>query len=335
MEKKKDTIPTARKLPTTNRQIIQSFLITTARYEFDIHEKRILSNLIGIMQDKLQGRKLRGRIEKDLFDDYHVEISLSELIPDFDRSNSRHYKNALISLRNRMFEYEDEDVWRPIGIIERPQIRKKGGIISFDIAKQLVDVFLDFSKGYSKYTLGVSLELKSIYSMRFYELLSNNKISLTYRIDRLKEILNVADKYPDNSNFINRCIKPAKKELDGVANWSFDYTPIKRGKKYELIKFTPIHHPEREDASIQEAEAKRRVHLSWFVERDVRHFLLNVCHFTDKEIKGGKNLATIQLFQKKYGSESVNKMNEIWNRAIQKNDPKRYFMGTLKLETES
>lgn len=324
---------TIKKFPSTDREVIQSFVITTARYDFSLAEKRILTNLIGLLQDKLEGKRLRGKIEPDLFGNYQFQVSIMDIMPEFDR-HTRQYKDALLSLRNRVFEFEDDDRWKPIGIIEKPEILKRKGLVSFEIAREFVEIFLDFKKGYSKYTLGISLGLKSVYAIRLYELLSNQKISLTYSIDKLKEIFQVEDKYKENTNFINRCIKPAKDELDKSANWSFEYSLIKDGKKYKYIKFKPIHIVERESEEVQRQEAHRRASLMWQLERNTSAFLKGTCHFTDRELKGKLTIERLKIFCKKYGNFTLKKMNEIWERAKENNNPKSYFMGAIKDEVK-
>lgn len=331
---KKNLPATIKKFPSTNREVIQSFLITTARYEFSTNEKRILTSIVGLIQDQLEGKKLRGRVEPDLFGNYYFEIPITELMPEFDR-HTRDYKNALINLRTRVFEYEDEDRWQPISIVEKPAILKKKGLVTFEIAKEFVDIFLDFQKGYSKYTLGISLGLKSVYAIRLYELLSNQKINLKYSIDKLKDIFQVKDKYKENTNFINRCIKPAKKELDeGDANWTFDYSLIKVGKKYQYIVFKPIHKIEKESEEVQRQEALRRSSMMWHLERNITAFLKGTCKYTDRELKGKTTLKRLQIFYKKYGNFTLKKMSEIWERAKENNNPKSYFMGAIKDEVK-
>lgn len=73
----------------------------------------------------LVGRKeLNGKIERDLFGGYILEFPISYFVPD-NQTNYKRIKDALRSLNDKKFEYEDEDMWEIIRIIERPQIRKR------------------------------------------------------------------------------------------------------------------------------------------------------------------------------------------------------------------
>lgn len=320
-----------------NRQIIQSYILTTAKYVFSAYEKRILTSLITKLQPMLEGKKLRGQVElykaeKDLWGDYHFELPLSFFMTDED-TNFERYKEAITALNEKKMEYEDEEVWRIIRIIDTPQFFKRKRVVKFTLAEQLVTAFLNFNKGYSKYTLSVSLGLKSIYAVRLYELMANQKHPLTFRISKLKEMFDVSGKYSTNFNFIQRVIVQAKKELDSVANWSFDYEPIKKGKAFESIKLIPIHYPEREPQGAERAEAMRKLNTSWLIsDSKIRQTLKQNCGFSDREIKN--NAGTIQAFCKLFHDKSLQKFNEIWERARQKNNPKAYFIGTVKLELE-
>jgi plasmid replication initiation protein len=72
------------------------------------------------------------------------------------------------------------------------------------------------------------MSFKSQFSMRFYELLSNQKTPLIYSIEQLKEMFCVTDKYERINDFIRYVVDAAKKELDEVSPYTFEYTPLKK-----------------------------------------------------------------------------------------------------------
>ena len=314
-----------------NREIIQSYIITAARYNFTTDEKRVLSHLVEMMQPLIEGKELVGKVEQDLWGTYHFELPTEYFFED--GANRQRIKQAIKSLNDKSFEYEDEDGWGICRLIEMPFIDKRGKV-EFYLGKKLVDVFLNFNKGYSKYQLDISLSFKSVYSMRMYELISNQTRKLTFRISKLKEMWNVTEKgYERNYNFIQRIIETAKKELDEKSNWSFTYMPIKRGRSFELIEFTPVHYPQRETEDIARAEAVRRVNLSRFVSGEVKKYLTQTCEFSPREIKN--NADTIKSFCGKFQSEARERIAEIWGRARGAKNPKGYLIGTLKSEIEN
>ena len=312
------------------REVIQSFLITSARYKFSVYEKRILSKIIADMQSLLEGKHLHGKLERNLFNTSYCEFSTSYLRGE-DKSNGKLYQEALRGLATKGIEYQKENGdWEFCNLIAFPKV--KGGKVSFTISNDMVDLFLNFSKGYSKYILSISLSLKSTASARLYELISNQSNPLKYGIDNLKEMLGVADTYPKTGNFLQRVIVPAKKELDEVANWSFDFQPI-RGKngKYTHLLFIPINYPEREPQEVQRADAVRKTHLSWYISNDVKHKLMD-WGISPREIKN--NLENIQKLCYKFEFETIPKLQEIWTRSNRADDRISYLFGAIKDEVK-
>ena len=314
-----------------NREVIQSYIITAAKYDFSVDEKRVLSHLVEMMQLLIEGKELVGKVEQDLWGTYHFILPTEYFFEE--GANRQRIKQAIKSLNEKSFEYEDEDGWGICRLIEMPFLDKRGKV-EFYLGKKLVDVFLNFNKGYSKYQLDISLSFKSVYSMRLYELISNQTRKLTFRISRLKEMWDITDKaYERNYNFIQRIIEVAKKELDEKSNWSFTYQPIKKGRSFELIEFTPVHFPERETAEVTRAEAIRQVNLSMFVSKEVKTYLTQTCGFSPREIKN--NADTIKTYCDKFGTEARERITELWGRARGARNPKGYLIGTLKSEIEN
>lgn len=316
---------------TDNRMVIQSYLITTARYNFTIDQKRVLTRIIELLQPLLEGKVLSGKVEQNLWGDYHFSIPTNLLIND--DTNYTRTKQALKSLRNITFECTSEkNEWAEVGLIEMPKITRRGEV-EFYLTEELVNVFLDFSKGYSKYVLGISLGFSSVYSMRVYELISNQKQPITFKIDKLKDIWGLSKSYERNFNFIQRIIEPAKKELDEKANWTFTYDLLKKGNKFEYIKFYPKHIAEKETKELFEAESLREIDLRYILDRNVREYLIHTCGFTTTELNHHKD--TLEKFVKKYRSNADQAIREIWGRSrTHGKDPKSYFFGALKAETK-
>lgn len=316
-----------------NKNIIQSYLITTAKYDFTADEKRVLSNLINVLQPLLEGKVLRGKVQQDLFQDYCLELPSSTFLGENDKTNHSRIKKALDLLEEKKLYQEDENSWRKIRLIESPRYLKRG-VVQFRLAKELVELFLNFDKGYSKYQLETSLKLKSVYAMRLYELISGQTQPLTYKISYLKEIWGATQTaYNRNYNFIQRVIIPAQRELDEKANWTFIYTPIKEGKKFTKIMFTPVHNPRNEDTSTEEHELIRQISISRLIENNLKNYLLQTCGFSVQEIKN--NIPTLKKFSELYKQDTDGKIREIWARARDKRNPKSYLIGSIKCEIEN
>ena len=136
----------------TNKDVIQSYLMTVSKYDFSVYEKRILYRLVEAMQCEIEGEKLYPglRIEKNLYDDRVVLMPISAFLANDDDENYTRVKKALLALRNKSFEFDDGQVWKVIGIIEKPQFDYKRGWVRFEIQPEVYNAVLNFSKGLQK-----------------------------------------------------------------------------------------------------------------------------------------------------------------------------------------
>lgn len=53
-----------------NKDILQSYILTTAKYDFSVNEKRFLYRLVELAQSEMEGLKFKDdckKIEHDLF----------------------------------------------------------------------------------------------------------------------------------------------------------------------------------------------------------------------------------------------------------------------------
>ena len=132
----------------SNQDLIQSYIITQARYDFSVYEKRILYSIIQMFQQLLEGKKLTGkhRADKDLFGDYMIYMPIKSCLKDEEDKNHHQVKAALRALENKKFEYEDDKVWQIIRLVQAPEIIKNEEVMKFRLHYRLVDAFMDFQK---------------------------------------------------------------------------------------------------------------------------------------------------------------------------------------------
>lgn len=307
----------------TNKDIIQSYIMTTAKYDFSVDEKRILLRLVETWQSMIEGEKLKGKIDKTLFGHYTLEFPISYFVME-GQTNYNRVKDALRSLNEKKFEYEDENEWEIIRIIEMPRIKHRENV-QFTLNSKIVDCFLNFSKGYRKFELETSLMFSSVYSMRFYELFSGQKSPLVYTIDSLKEMFQLTDKYQRAPDFLKYVVDPAKKELDNKSPFSFEYSVIKQGRKFHAIKFYPIVIPKNRDKEVEKKDLVKQVHLSGFLDRTEREYLKKL-DFSDRQIKNN-----IELFvEAKKNLDLVYELSLFIGKTREKKNPQGYIVNALK-----
>ena len=218
-------------------------------YDFNVYEKRVLYNLVKLAQSQIEGIKLSNSLYKidHAYKEYVlIELPMSDFLTDGDDKNHFRVKEALKSLHQKTFTYTDEGVWECFSIIANPKIRLRSSKVSFIVDARVWDVLLDFSRGFSRYDLEIAFTLESSYSMRLYELMAGQKEPIIYSIDSLRKEFQLLDKYKLNKDFIRRVIEAAKCELDEKSPVTFNYFPIKEGKRFSRIMFFPVRQEDKQ-----------------------------------------------------------------------------------------
>jgi len=93
-----------------NKDVVQSYILTTAKYDYSLYEKRILYRLVEAFQFLIKNKKLDGKlkIEKNLFGEYNITMPISNFLAGEKDNNYSRVKKALTALENKSFEYEDK-----------------------------------------------------------------------------------------------------------------------------------------------------------------------------------------------------------------------------------
>lgn len=318
-----------------NKEILQSYILTTAKYDYSVYEKRILYRMLEIFQQLTKGAKLNEKIfiQTDLYDVKIFTIPLAQFLVNEEDRNHAFLKKALISLSKKTFEYEDDKVWEQISIISEPVIKKYDKSVRFRINPRVVEAFLDFSKGFRKYELKIAMEFESIYSMRFYELFSNQKTPINYSIENLKNILKIEGKYKLTADFIRRIIEPTKKELDNCSPYTFNFETIKEGKKITGIRFIPIYQPQFEDEEIKKQRLNKEMSNRWYISKNIEDYLIHNFEFTKKELNNNLNLFEA-LYNKISEDELLDFLVSLRENSIYADNQKAFIIGALKKKNE-
>lgn len=323
-------------MKVSNKELIQSYILTTAKYNYSVHEKRILYRIIALNQDLLDGVQLKDKhyVEDGLFESKRYTFPIKAFLNISDEKESRstnhsRVKKALESLQKKIISYEDDKVWESSGIIFKVKMEKRDEIVSFYVADFIYNALVDFSKGYRKFELKVAMTFKSEYSMRFYELFSKQSTPISYTIEYLKEIFKVSHKYKLNADFIRYVVGPAKAELDSCSPYTFNYTPVKTGRKITSIRFIPIYQPQYEDAEIQNKLNNKEVSMGWYLTKSEKEYLMVQFEFTETELKNNSNI--FDKIRKTWSSgELIDFLANIRKNAMNAKDPKKYIIGSLK-----
>lgn len=277
----------------SNELAIQSYIFTTAKYDFNAYEKRIMYRLVELAQDEIKGIMIRDnmhKIEPTLFG-REITMPVADILRNEKDQNYTIAKKAFRSLAQKGVEYEDDKFWQYTAIISNPKIDKIKGSVVFTVLDDIWRCLLDFTKGYRKYELITAMQFKSVYSMRMYELMSGQKRPLEFTFEDLKQRFGVKDKYKLVGHFKTRVLDIAKKELDECSPYSFNYIEIKEGRKVVGFKFFPTFHPDKQDPELYEREKRSKLTARAQISREALDYLRYSFEFKAAEIN--KNKKTI------------------------------------------
>ena len=313
--------------PRTSRQVVQSYLFTTAVYDFNVYEKRIIYNLVRLAQSQLEGVKLSDSLYKidHAYKDYLVvELPISDFLTDQDDKNHSRIKAALKSLHQKTFTYQEEGVWECFSIIANPKIRLRSSKVSFIVDSRVWDVLLNFTKGFSKYDLEIAFKLESTYSMRFYELLAGQKEPIAYSIENLRKEFKLDGKYKLNKDFIRRVVESAKNELDLKSPVTFTFRPLKEGKKITRIMFYPLRQEDKEPQDSFFKEIIRKYGSSAHLSSEEKRLLVEI-GFSEIGIRNN-----LELFMEcKKRLDFIYELALIVGKSRDKNNPCGWCIKTL------
>ena len=238
-------------LPSTISNIInysrkehnyQPNLITESRQEFSDVEKKIVSLVI-------------NQLRKDVALNWNGN-NLEFLIPVSDLTEKKHerIKAAVESIMTKRIIRDYNAIGGDDGKLEVyfdgfipfPRVKYyksgKNAFIRLTMLSDVVPLFIELGKQYTRYSLEIILSLKSVYSQRFYEILmmyvGRNQRSFTYHIEALKFMFDCPDTYTFKE--IKRwALIPAQKELEEKAGIIFTFEPSKKeGKRILELSFT-------------------------------------------------------------------------------------------------
>ncbi len=352
----------------TSKQLVQSYILTTARRDWGIYAERFLLRLVELAQtdisgmDFKKGKDLRPHtpslsypnVTRNEVGDAIVTIPVKELLPSEGYTNYQYIQEAVEQLQTKVLRWEETKLdadgkivykdgkpahkWTSVQLVGRAEGDDDiAGSIQVRIDSNIWKAMVDFTKGFRAFDLNVAMKLKSKYSLRIYQLLSRQEYPITYTIEDLKNQWGIQDSYKRPDDFINRAIIPAKNELDAVSPYSFDYKVERsdkagRGKKpIEKITFFPIHQLQYESTSSLKGEFDA---VSMMLKPEVKTILMEKYNFARYEINS--NFELIFEAQKRMrGTDEDHPtlakfLNDLSYGAAQAHDKKRYIIGSIK-----
>jgi plasmid replication initiation protein len=215
----------------SNSVIRKDNRIITACYRLTLNEQRLVLTAI-------------AKIPFDEKIPDEVEITAQEflaLFPDVGEKNVHNeIQDAVDRLYERSIRIEDPIKKKKFRWINSTTFYKKGeGRVGFSFGKEIIPYLQQLKTQFTKYRLGDIASLKSIYSIRLFEMLmqfQGTGIALV-DLDKFKERLGIQGKYSAYKDLKKRVIEPAVSELNNKSHLTITFKSIREGRAIKKLQF--------------------------------------------------------------------------------------------------
>lgn len=204
--------------------------ITSGRYDFTACQLDILFMILASLRD--------GEI------DYSIHTSDIELITG-RKWNISQLTDSTEQLLTRMFEIETPEEYSQFVLFQHFRYIKGTRTIEVQLSQTALPYFFDLKNNFTHFQLKSVLGCTSSYAKRIYMLACQwrtvGKFPKPIPIIELKKMLGLIDKKGNAqleriSQFKERVLDIAKRQINEHTDISFDYELLKRGRSFELIQ---------------------------------------------------------------------------------------------------
>lgn len=161
-------------------------------------------------------------------------------------SSYRDLKSAALKLKRREVRITQESNGKGkkkktliAGWVQSIEYSEGEGVVSLRFNHDILPYLAELNECFTSYKLTDVVRMSSTYGVRIYELLiqweefGKKKISVA----KLREVLQLEDKYLPMNNFKARVLDPAVRDINKNSNLSVEYTQEKTGKKITHLIF--------------------------------------------------------------------------------------------------
>lgn len=209
--------------------LMKSNKFIMAKYDLKTIENRLFVRLLYEFQ-KNKSLEIKISIEE-----------IKELMKNPNYTTPQAISKIFTKLRTGTIYIRNGNKWGECSFIYHWEYDEDTREFTVNTSEKLLDLIENYIQvGYTPINLQIFLSLRNSYAQRFYDLLrlwSMTKNTITYKLDTLKELLLLENKYPLYADFKRRVIVPAVKELNETGYFSISFRENKKGKKVVAIEF--------------------------------------------------------------------------------------------------
>jgi len=286
-----------------NNLVTQANNLIEARYSLSKNEQLILCAMISFISPD----------DKD-FLVYKTSISEFINILGVDRKSAlREIENVIRRLLSRVIKIETPDGWKMCQWVSLAEINKKEDTLLLRFHDELKPYLLDLKKRFTSFKFQEVVLLKSVYSIKIYQLLvehHNRNIPIfTYKLEDFREMMlgEKSKKYPVYKDFRVKTLEMAQKELNKKSSLTFTFKSVRIGRKIGKIEFQIVEinnnkkvlktlekNEEQNQENIPEIITKfealgiKKISVLPFLERDGEEALKRTLDIFERDKKLGK-----------------------------------------------
>lgn len=261
-----------------NHIVTKSNSLIEARYKLTLDEQRLILYLVSMLQPTDEDFKI-------------YTLSVKDFLSLIDIKNQNIYSQFKVMAEHLMSKplvIKKENSTLVMNWLSSAEYYSGQGKIELSFDPKLKPYLLKLKANFTSYRLKNVIMLKSFYSIRIYELLKQYERlkERTFTLKDLREYLSIDSAlYPMYSNFKQKVLSVAYRELKEKSDIYFEYQEIKHNRKVDKLKFI-IHKKINEADTLSETEQADGVPpISPEVQKDINTLRdIIALPLTDKEL---------------------------------------------------
>lgn len=211
--------------------LMKNNMLIKARYDINVYENKLFILLLHKLQ-KINETTCVCVMKTD---------EIKKVLNARAVRSKKEIARVFSDLRKCTIFFKKENSWGEFGFINGYEYDEKKDAFIVEASEKVHSMLRDYMKdGYTPINMQIWLSLRGSYAQRFYDFLrlwSGTKTIITYKIDELKELLMLEDKYPRYAEFKRRVVQPAITELNKTGYFNIEISENKVGRKVESIDF--------------------------------------------------------------------------------------------------
>jgi len=215
--------------------VVKSNHLVEAGYTITLTEVRVLSLIISKLNPlvKIESHEVFEVSALDYAKEF--KISVNNAYRDMEAASKNLYERS-VRINNLGGKRKDYKVQRWVSSVDYLESQ---GRIRISFTKGILYLLCQLESQFTQYALSDIAQMKSVYSIRIYEMLVQWRLNNRFKIsvDELKKRLNLVGQYEKVAQFKVRILEPAEKEINQFTHYTMSYELLKTGRKVTDILF--------------------------------------------------------------------------------------------------